>query len=249
MHARRDEAGERRERLRGDGAAHHGLADVPEGEAVTTTRALVPGEFVVDTDWKLGPATARGLWDAGVRGICRYVGLHGPAAGDVDAAELSMLLGLGFVVWLVQHTRKPEYNLLTEDTGATDAAAAIRCALAAGYDPSKLPPGAEAPCLALDLEGVRGSSVSHATAWSLAVGAARFRPLVYVGYASGITGAQLDALPVEPRFWCDAGPYSERPAPSRGYDLKQHMQETIAGVGIDRNDVLRGEAVYGLVAG
>jgi hypothetical protein len=211
------------------------------------TRALGKGELAIDTDWRLGPSTARGLWDAGVRAICRYVGLHGPAAGDIDAQELQALIAQGFVVWLVQHTRSPANNILTAETGAADAAAAIHCALAAGYDPALVPrgEGLHAPSLVLDLEGVQGSSVAHATAWCLAVGAAGFGPVVYCGYDPGITGQQIDALPCDPELWCDAGPYSERPKASKPYALKQQESSTLAGVEIDRDEVLA-ETIYGV---
>lgn len=216
-----------------------------------TTRPLAIGEKVIDTDWKIGPGTARGLWLAGVRTLIRYVGYGPPGPGDIDAVELELELGIGFTVVLVQHPRKPANNVLSSDTGASDAAWAIRNAIAAGYDPAKVPVSVHAPSLIADLEGVRNPGagvVGFATRWAIDTSAARFRPVKYLGYDCGLTSADCDALPGDPEFFCDAGPYSERPRPAKGYALKQHPQTTIAGVGVDEDDVLRANAIYGVRA-
>ena len=71
-------------------------------------------------------------------------------------------------------------------------------------------------------------------------------PLAYVGFASGQSTSTLDGLPNRPRFWADYAPLPLRPTPSRGWDMHQKAQETVAGIGIDRDEVLTDGAIFGL---
>ena len=215
------------------------------------TRAVNAADgLCVDTSFKLGISTARGLYSAGVRTVFRYVFFGQPKPGDIDAVELALLTDIGFTVVLVQHTRSPAYNELDAVTGKTDADWAVTNALAAGYDPALAagPP----PFLVLDMEGVRNpgpSSVAHVRAWLPVVAFAGFRPMVYLGYCSGLSSSDCDALPNDPLFWCDAGPYKMRPSPSKHFVLKQWPQSLIAGVNVDRNDVLQDGVLFGLASG
>jgi hypothetical protein len=204
---------------------------------------------VIDTNMKLSATEARALFTAGARVAIRYV-FFGPARpGDLDAAELTLLTDEGFTVLAVQHPRSPANNTLSALTGGSDAAWAIKNAIEAGYDPAVPQPDGKPPALILDMEGVKGAwsgAVAHAHAWATAVAAAGFRVMVYCGYDCGMTSADCDALPGDPLFWCDAGPYNMRPAPHVGFVLKQHMQSTLAGIGVDKNDVLQDGVVYGV---
>ena len=65
-----------------------------------------------DTSFRIGLSTARGLYTAGVRTLVRYVFFGPPKPGDIDASELALLVGVGFTVVLVQHTRSPAHNEL-----------------------------------------------------------------------------------------------------------------------------------------
>ena len=111
--------------------------------------------------------------------------------------------------------------------------------------------GGPALTLVLDMEGLRNpgpQAVAHATAWVQAVSEAWYRPMIYLGYDSGLTSHDCDQLPCDPIFWCDAGPYNMRPAPTKHFALKQWPQAMISGVPIDRNDVLQDGAVVGLAS-
>lgn len=215
------------------------------------TRALVPGELAIDTDTRLTRARAESLWAAGVRACGRYVGLRVPDS-DLSAEELELLIGFGFAVWAIQHTRAQAYNDLDASTGHADALVAIENALAAGYDPSRVPlgDGLYAPSLELDLEGVRSGSdaFGHAASWIERVSAGGFRPVVYLGYDCGLTSSQCDALPCDPVFHCDAGPYLLRPAPEKRFALKQRTEQNLGGVLVDGDEVLQPNAIYGLAA-
>jgi hypothetical protein len=62
----------------------------------------------------------------------------------------------------------------------------------------------------------------------------------------GLTGQDLDALPGKPIFWRDFGAPSLRPQPLQGYCLQQSKQETLCGIGVDRDTVLQENVLFGL---
>jgi hypothetical protein len=74
----------------------------------------------------------------------------------------------------------------------------------------------------------------------------------YMGYDCGLTGADLDGFSDDPacgdpEYWADFASLAQRPAPRKGYAGHQQAQSTIAGVGVDRDTVLRDGVLYGLV--
>lgn len=220
-------------------------------------RVISAGAF--DTVLHLDGVRAGALYAANQRAVIRYVPLSGNGPGwDIDAKELAADLAAGMTVCFVQHPRTPENNTLSAATGHADAVVAIAYVAAlcktVGYVPQ---PGARPKVfLALDMEGVRTGAPDHAPAWVADVLATGWLAvLVYIGYASGLSSAQCDALvalasdPADVCFWCDAGPYGSRPKPSKGYAWKQRMESTVAGIGVDEDDVLDPTAVYGLAQG
>ena len=206
-----------------------------------TSCSVVTEGLIVDTAGKLNASSAARLYAAGVRWVWRYVFFRAPGpSGDLDPAELAAINAAGLGVLLVQHVRNPGWTGSSQ-TGASDAAAAIANAVRAGcVGRPDLPSGDPGrPVLALDLEGCRTGDPEHAAAWVPVVDAAGYRPGVYVGYASGMTTATLDALPGQPIFWCDYAALTQRPLPTGGYHLHQHAGEVLAGVGVDRDDLLK----------
>ncbi|HEY6463395.1 MAG TPA: glycoside hydrolase domain-containing protein [Polyangiaceae bacterium] len=199
--------------------------------------------LVVDTVTKLTAGEAKALYDAGVRAVVRYCPLPGNGVGwDLTAEELAADTAAGLAVVVVQHPRAPSQNVIDEATGEADAKRAIEYCAAIGYGP-----GAS---LVLDMEGVRSTRTAdaHASAWCVTARLAGYRPVIYVGYDSGLSTAQLAAMGDDVEYWCDAGAYGARPTPPRKFAWKQHMQSTLAGVGVDRDDVLVDGAVVGWVA-
>jgi hypothetical protein len=215
------------------------------------SKAVVGADgIVVDTCLHLSAAQAQALYAVGVRVVFRYVPLPGNAVGwDITEGELADLVGAGHTVLLVQHPRRPEENALNAVTGLADAQHSVAYALSIGCDPRAPQPDGKPPRIVLDMEGVlpASNSFAHAEAWVTYVLSQGFAAVVYIGYLSRLTNSNCDALAALGivDFWCDAGPYSERPAPARGYALKQHVQSTLAGIGVDRSDVLVDCVLYG----
>lgn len=203
---------------------------------------LTPGLLVVDTSTKLTASEAKALKAAGVAGVFRYVFFGSPRPGDIDADELQLLTEAGLTVCLVQHVRNPGWRG-SAMTGTGDAGAAMANAIRAGY---VSPSGGPLLAMGLDLEGIGEGGPDHAQAWCSTL--AGYRPLVYVGYASGMTTAVLDSLAGDPSFWADFAPISQRPVPTKLYAMHQHAQSAIAGIGVDRDDILQ-PGIYGLATG
>ena len=195
----------------------------------------------IDTSTKLTASECKALKAAGVGTIWRYVFFSVPRPGDIDEGERDLILNAGMTLCLVQHVRMPGW-VANKSTGLNDGLVALRNAAMAGYQGAGL-------SLALDVEGVgTGDANAHAEAWCEVVSQNGYAPVVYVGYDSQLTGAQLDALTGDPAFWCDAAPYSARPAPAKGYALHQQSQTVLAGVGVDLNTVFHDGAIVGLSA-
>lgn len=201
--------------------------------------------LVVDTSAKISSAHAVTLKTAGVSAIFRYVFFSVPRPGDLDMTELLDLVDAGLIVMCVQHVRNPGW-VAGPQLGTSDGLAAVANATKAGY---VTPPGQRACPIALDLEGVRnpGADVeAHARSWIQVVSAGGYAPIIYVGYDCGLTSAMLDSLNVS--TWCDYAALSARPSPTVGHVLHQKPQSTIAGVGVDVDDVLQDGVLYGLAA-
>jgi hypothetical protein len=210
--------------------------------------------LVVDTNEKMTVEKLIGLFAAGVRVLCRYFPLPGNSASqDLDADELVVAATAGLVVFAVQHPRSPSNNVLSATTGGEDADCALAHAKLIGYVPTVEGPVA----ISLDMEGVKNpgpDSFAHAQAWVTKVLAAGYQALIYLGYDCGLTSSQCNALvalgrPGQVLFWCDAGPYESRPSPAIGFVLKQHEQSTMAGAGVDEDDLLMPGALFGMTEG
>jgi hypothetical protein len=206
---------------------------------------------VIDTDTKLSRSEAQALYQAGVRAIMRYVFFGPPRPGDIGLDEMEILLEEGHTVVLMQHPREPKANTLNAATGSSDIQWAIRNAVAVGYDPTRLTSADLRLSLGLDMEGLANPGAgpnAHSTLWCQGSAGAAFGPAVYTGYDPGLTKAQLDALPGNPVFLCDAAPFAARPTPTKSYAWHQRPTSTIAGVSVDQNIVLQDGAVVGLAA-
>jgi hypothetical protein len=209
---------------------------------VTPRPVLASDGLCIDTSTKLTASECKALKAAGVGTVWRYVFFSVPRPGDIDEGERDLILAAGLTLCLVQHVRMPGW-VANKSTGLNDGLVAIRNAQLAGYQGAGL-------SLALDMEGVgTGDANAHAEAWCEVVSQNGYAPVVYVGYDSQLTGAQLDALTGDPVFWCDAAPFSARPAPARGYSLHQKPQGVLAGVGVDENTVIHDGALTGLSGG
>lgn len=185
---------------------------------------------IVDTSAKLTADVLSAVVDAGYAGVVRYVRLPGVSdTWDIDADELSMILGAGLGLLLVQHVRYPGWNPASY-SGKQDAAAAVERARAAGY--------VAGSHIFLDLEGIKAkatdATIRFANDWADAVVAAGYKAGCYVGYAVPLTAAQLYDLHRIDSYWSDAG---RRAVAKRGFAVRQRAEIMIAGVPFDPDDV------------
>jgi hypothetical protein len=204
--------------------------------------------LVCDTSAKLTRSNYRALKSAGVAVVFRYVFFGSPRPQDLDMTELADAADEGMAIGVVQHVRKgnPGWHA-SAIVGNSDGLAAVANAIKAGYVGA---PGQPDIVMALDLEGVAnpgGECFGHASAWCKVVRAAGYAPLIYIGYDSGLDAAAIDALACP--AWVDYAPLSMRPRPTAGYVMQQRKQSTIAGIGVDVDDVLQDGMIYALSPG
>lgn len=203
---------------------------------VSGTLSTLPECWGCDTSQKLSPEMAQNLARAHlangnqIKFVVRYVSLETEPGGlgaysiDIDPTERDGILSAGLTLLLVQHVQFPGWYA-SAMTGCDHGNAAANHALWVDY-----PKGAH---IALDLEGVSDSGeqvIEYVNAWCRAVIRNGFKPVVYVGYACGLTPEQLWELPLVDRYWSDFG---KREVANRGFCMIQGVQENLAGIKID----------------
>ena len=219
------------------------------------TYAAVPipdGTWGVDLSSKCTAAILDALatLDLGIPGstsprvITRYVGLGGPAAGDIDPAELQLLLEHPANYWLVlvQHV---EAGLWTADgiTGTQHGEHAAADAIWAGYDPTIYGPLS----LCVDMESIKAGTraLDYVHCWLNSISTAKFGEYVYEGFDAGLSGVELLGLSCP--LWSDFGP---RALPwGATFTCKQHPEQRVLGTPIDPDRYAvdsRGQQVVGL---
>jgi Domain of unknown function (DUF1906) len=202
----------------------------PQALAETIRAAPAPVGQAFDCSSKLtSRLTAQSLYAQGYRAVGRYVPL--PANGatqDIDAAELDMLVEVGFAVWLVQHVRYAGW-MPANANGAVDAIVACGAARNAGY-----PPGAH---IFLDLEGISGTAEQtayYAETWASNVVRMGWAAGVYCGYQNPLDAQALYLLHGVSSYWSDAG---HRAVMTRGCAIHQGPTRTVAGVEVDLDTI------------
>jgi hypothetical protein len=173
--------------------------------------------------------------------IVRYVGLQGPARGDISAAELQRILDHPKrpILLLVQHVEAGMWVAYAV-SGIVHADAAVADAKAAGYDAAGL-------SLIVDMESLNASisGLSYAQNWLNVTSGDGFGKALYEGFDAGLTGQQL--LDLLCPLWSDAGP---RVLPGGAtFAAKQTRTIKIGGTEYDANRFQidsRGYAFVGL---
>lgn len=207
------------------------VREAPDGLSIDTAAPIDP-----ELAQKFRSTTLMGRQ---VLGVAQYVGLEDNGAWDINNDRLVGILGAGLGLWLVQHCLKPGW----EASGALGRQLgnnARRNACLAGY--------ASGAHLALDLEGcasVGQPVIDYVNAWCEAV-RDDFAPLLYVGYATGLSAQQLyEAFPAIHCYWSDFGP---RQVSTRGFAVRQHTQVSFCGVMVDPDtheaDLLGGRLLW-----
>lgn len=185
---------------------------------------------------------ARAFMSAGYRFVCRYVPRVTAKATDLTKPEVAAIHAAGLAIMPVQHVEMPGWTADREKGtryGITAATQAAQCGVALGT------------CVWLDLEGVgpdadsdaafgdREPVIAYCNAWFAEVGRAGYTPGLYVGYHARLTADELYHRLTCEHYW---GAYNlnadERPA-VRGLQMRQHLEQHLAGVTFDPDDVMR----------
>lgn len=157
------------------------------------------------------------------KALMGYVPLSGNKASgwDMNRSRLFAAMDMGWLVWLGQHCRSGSWTASTE-LGAADGSAAAEYADSIGYDAS---------ChLAADDESVKNGAAPHFTSWCSKVQT----PMLYTGFAPGMTPDELYALPDVSAYWGAYGPWN---VSRRGVRVRQGLTVPHCGVQVDTDRI------------
>jgi Domain of unknown function (DUF1906) len=200
---------------------------------VMTVKQAIPGEGC-DVNQQLSGAQAAELVKAGMSFVIRYLPRTAAlVAGNLTAAEMAAILGSGLNLMAVQHCPEPGWSPSTA-LGDQYGTFAGQYAKSIGY-----PAGAP---IYLDLEtpATTGTAqdaqdcINYVAAWFSAVEGAGYFAGLYIGYGVPLTPRQLYDLPVK-SYW-SAYNYNDGVA-TRGLQIVQHVQKTIAGLLVDPDTI------------
>lgn len=191
----------------------------------------------------------------GYRYAIRYVPRLVAHANDITREEVGHILGAGLGLMLVQHVESAESWTPSHQKGAGYGAGAVQHAQGVG-----MPPGA---MVALDLEGVAVGSdaeiiIDYCNVWYDVVSSAGFKPILYVGWHSGLTGQQLYHALRFSAYWSAYNLNGDQYPAIRGVCMKQRAAkaaDTPAGITVEfdtntsQTDARGGQAVIFAPAG
>jgi hypothetical protein len=193
------------------------------------------GVDVVGDCWGLDTAMAGALSDAQLEAMLKtplpngqtpkflwgYVPLPGNTSKwDMTGPRMRAACDMGWIVLLVQHCRSGSW-VASAAEGAADGQHAAEYAAAQGY-PSDCH-------LTVDDESVRNpgaAAIAHMTAWARQWPT----PMVYEGFAPGLTPQEEYDLPNVSAYWGAYGPWN---VAVRGVRCRQGLPIVHAGVGVD----------------
>ena len=182
-----------------------------------------------DVDRPLSPEEYKAFADLDYSFVVRYIPRSlALVAGNLTKTEIADAHSAGVAVSAVQHVSPNNwYPSMALGNQYGEYAAQYAASI-------ELPPGMH---LWLDLEGVApgsssGDVIAYCHAWASAVSQKGYLHGLYCGWRTGLTPRQLYDLPFD-AYWkaynYDGG------VPTRGYQVIQSVQETIAGVQFDPN--------------
>lgn len=193
-----------------------------------TVQQAAPGLSGFDANTVLTASSAAKLKAAGYAFCIRYVPRTAALKkGNLTRAEALIILNAGLALMAVQHVANEGW-IPTASLGTSYGSyAATYAAQDAG-----LPPGMN---IWLDLEGVAPGTpaadvIAYCQAWYNAVQAAGYVPGIYVGFGAILTPDQLYNKLSFKHYW---RAYNGPSVATRGYQLVQHTQVTVAGITID----------------
>jgi hypothetical protein len=184
-----------------------------------------------DCNTIVSPQAAKAFKQAGWDFAIRYVGRHATAPQDIMPKEAEGILASGLGLMLVQHVQNPGW-VPSGAMGTEYGAFARDSANVIGYVPGAM--------IWLDMEGVKAGTdpqavIDFCNNWIDQVGHAGFTPGCYIGFEPGLNGLHFYSLTRFEHFW---QAYNGDVVPNvRGFCMKQHTQQTLAGITFDPNTV------------
>lgn len=207
-------------------------------------KQAAPGLSGFDVNAPLSAAKALSLKNAGYDFCIRYIPRKANLLkGNLTNAEALNILHARLALMAVQHVALPGWNP-TASLGTEYGSFAATYA----RETVGLPPGVN---IWLDLEEVAAGSaaadiIAYCEAWYHEVHAAGYEPGIYVGYGTGLTPQQLYNNLSFKHYW---RAYNGPQVATRGFQLLQKTQKTVAGITLDpdltQNDN-KGDAVFWL---
>lgn len=184
-----------------------------------------------DVNQPLSGVQAKELADAGILGIARYIPREPAlAAGNATQLEIEDIIQY-LALWFVQHCPLPNW-MPTAALGRQWGSYAVEYLVKIGVP--------KLVSVFLDLEGVSSSALStdviaYVQAWMKEVSAGGYTVGLYCGWANGLTPGQLYSDLSVTSYWA-AYNYTDGVA-TRGVQITQHPQRTIAGIIVDPDTI------------
>jgi Domain of unknown function (DUF1906) len=193
-------------------------------------KAATPGRYA-DVNRQLNAVQAKELADSGILGIARYIPRE-PAliAGNVTKPEVQAILEY-LSLYFVQHCPLPNWSP-NAALGQQWGAYAVTYLKSIGVPPLV--------SVFLDLEGVATSAsdldvIAYANAWWEQVNAGGYSPGIYIGFGTNLSNLQLYINLKFKSYWASYN--TDQSVPTRGWQIKQRPQTTVAGITIDPDTI------------
>lgn len=199
-----------------------------EGNVVSATAGLQG----FDTDTIVSAAVARRFKEQGFQFCIRYIARsEGRGSSDLSRDEANAILDAGLGLMPVQHVARRGWTP-NEALGQAYGTAAAANAMSVGF-----PTGVN---VWLDLEGIApdveaSAVIDYCNAWFDMVGAAGYRPGIYVGANSILDEDALYWRLRTKHYWKSGSRVPD--IPERGYQMVQRIiqNDIVNGIEIDRN--------------
>jgi hypothetical protein len=193
-------------------------------------KQAIPGNYA-DINQKLSGTQAKELADNGILGVARYIPREAAlVAGNITQSEMQAIIEY-LSLYFVQHCPMAGF-IPNAALGQAYGAYAVTYLKSIG-----------APSLVsvfLDLEGVGASAkdldvIGYANAWWEQVNAGGYTPGIYIGFGTNLSNLQLYVNLKFKSYWASYN--TDQSIPTRGWQIRQHTQTTVAGMIIDPDTI------------
>lgn len=196
-----------------------------------------PSSFLgFDCDSPLSTQQAVGLKNAGYHFAVRYLKRITAKPTDLTLAEGTVILGAGLGLMAVQHVEDDKSWHPDGQKGYNYGQGAVEHARRCG-----LPPGT---MVWLDLEAVQegtphSQTIDYCNTWHSQIASAGYLPGLYIGWHCGLTPAELYRNLRFTHYWAAYNLNADEVPIMRGVQMKQALEEIVAGVTIDPDSINR----------